>query len=157
MRCLNIFLLSTLVSTIAAVPAGSSITPPAPFQPVPYLSQCSDRRRPWTRLRDWAIESVWGIQHSRTSVKHGAPPANVRDRYETDVVLRFHLGHPNEAEALASASQVLVLDVWAITSEYVDIRLAENMVRLSVPWQSFLDLVTNFESVVVIGIDSLLA
>jgi extracellular matrix protein 14 len=52
----------------------------------------------------------------------------VRDRYSSDVVLRFHLRHPDDAEALASASRVLVLDVWAITAQYVDIRLAEEMV-----------------------------
>jgi extracellular matrix protein 14 len=52
----------------------------------------------------------------------------VRDRYGSDVVLRFHLRHPDDAEALASASRVLVLDVWAITAQYVDIRLAEDTV-----------------------------
>ncbi|KAJ5591535.1 uncharacterized protein N7459_001904 [Penicillium hispanicum] len=128
MHSLPLLLLLVFVPFIAAVPAGSSITPPPPLHPVSYLSQCSDRRRPWTRLRDWAIESVWGISLSHTATKHGTPPAKVRDRYESDVVLRFHLRHPDEAEALASASRVLVLDVWAITSEYVDMRLAEDMV-----------------------------
>lgn len=132
MRFLPAFLLVFLTffsSFSLAVPAGSSITPPLPLQPLqlgnPHLS---DSRRPWTKLRDWVIESVWGIGHSHCPHRHVGPPANVRDRYENDVVLRFHLRHPDEAEALASASRVLVLDVWAITSDFVDIRLAGDMV-----------------------------
>lgn len=119
----------TFFASSFAVPAGSSILPPPPLQPL-HLSNHhpSDSRRPWTRLRDWVIESVWGIGHSQCRHKHVGPPTNIRDRYENDVVLRFHLRHPDEAEALASASRVLVLDVWAITSEFVDIRLAQDMV-----------------------------
>lgn len=123
----------TFFSSSLAVPAGSSITPPPPLEPVQLLNRHpSDPRRPWTRLRDWVIESVWGISHSQCHHRHVGPPSNVRDRYESDVVLRFHLRHPDEAEALASASRVLVLDVWAITSEFVDIRLAEDMVCLRI-------------------------
>lgn len=119
----------TFFSPSLAVPAGSSITPPPPLEPVQLLHRHpSDPRRPWTRLRDWIIESVWGISHSQCHQRHVGPPSNVRDRYESDVVLRFHLRHPDEAEALASASRALVLDVWAITSDHVDIRLAEDMV-----------------------------
>ena len=120
---------SALINPISAVPAGSSIVPPLEPQPVQLLSHSrSDQRRPWTRFRDWVIESVWGIGHCPH--KHAGPPLNVRERYESDVVLRFQLRHPDDAEALAAASQVLVLDIWAITAEYVDIRLADDMVRL---------------------------
>lgn len=127
---LLVFAAFFLSQSSLAVPAGSSITPPPPLQPVQLLSRHpSDPRRPWTRFRDWVVESFWGIGHSHCHDKHVGPPPNVRDRYESDVVLRFHLRHPDEAEALASASRVLVLDVWAITSSFVDIRLAEDMVR----------------------------
>lgn len=128
MRLLPACLLLAGIPSIVAVPAGSSIAPPPPLLPVPLLSHLSDPRRPWTRLRDWVIESVWGIQHSHSCPKQALPPSNVRDRYESDVVLRFHLRQPEEADALAAASRVLVLDVWAITAEYVDIRLADSMV-----------------------------
>lgn len=118
----------TFFSLSLAVPAGSSIAPPPPLEPVQLLNRHHSDPRPWTRLRDWVIESVWGITHSQYHHRDGGPPSNVRDRYESDVILRFYLRHLDEAEALASASRVLVLDVWAITSEFVDIRLAEDMV-----------------------------
>ncbi|KAJ5122707.1 hypothetical protein N7448_003840 [Penicillium atrosanguineum] len=128
MRFLPVLLVFlTFLSCSFAVPAGSSITPSPPLQPASRRAQSPDPR-PWTRLRDWVIESVWGTGHSQCHHKYAGPPSTVRDRYETDVVLRFHLRHPDEAAALASASQMLVLDIWAITSEFVDIRLAEDMI-----------------------------
>ncbi len=125
---LSLLYISALCLLVSAVPAGSIILPgsPAPLQPVNLLSKPSDPGRPWTRLRDWVIESVWA--RPRSCPKHLSIPTNVRDRYGSDVVLRFRLRHPDDAEALAVASRVLVLDVWAITAEYVDIRLAEDMV-----------------------------
>lgn len=129
MRFLSALLVLTTIPAISAVPAGSSITPPPPLQPQPIqlLTQPSDPRRPWTRFRDWIIESVWGTSHC-SSQKYAGPPLNVRDRYESDVVLRFHLRHQDEAEELAAAAQALVLDIWAISIDHVDIRLAEDMV-----------------------------
>ncbi|EPS29481.1 hypothetical protein PDE_04431 [Penicillium oxalicum 114-2] len=126
----SIVLLSALSPPTLAVPAGSSIAPdPATplLRPATFLDQPSQPRRPWNRLRDWAIESLWGRSRS-TSRKQSSLPKNVRDRYGSDVVLRFHLRHPHDAEALAAASKVLVLDVWATTTTYVDIRLAEEMI-----------------------------
>ena len=122
-----ILVASTLIPLISAVPAGSSITPP-PLQPS-HFSHSSPR--PWTRLRDWIIGSIWDIDHQHCSSKHSSPPSNIHDRYGSDVVLRFHLRQPDEAEALASASQVLFLDIWAITAKFVDIRLADDMVSFS--------------------------
>jgi extracellular matrix protein 14 len=122
-----ILVASTLIPLISAVPAGSSITPPPPLQPSHFTHSSP---RPWARLRDWIIGSIWDIDHKHRSSKHSSPPSNIHDRYGSDVVLRFHLRQPDEAEALASASQVLFLDIWAITSEFVDIRLADDMVSL---------------------------
>ncbi|KGO39682.1 Peptidase M14, carboxypeptidase A [Penicillium expansum] len=119
-----ILVASTLIPLISAVPAGSSITPPPPLQPSHFTHS---NPRPWGRLRDWVIGSIWDIDHKRCSSKH-SPPSNIHDRYGSDVVLRFHLRQADEAEALAAASQVLFLDIWAITSKFVDIRLADDMI-----------------------------
>lgn len=128
MRLLPALLVLATVPAISAVPAGSIITPPPPLQPQPIrlLTQPSDPRRPWTRFRDWIIGSVWGT--GRGAQKYAGPPLNVRDRYESDVVLRFHLRRQEEAEALAAAAQALVLDIWTITVDHVDIRLSDDMV-----------------------------
>lgn len=129
MRLLPVVLVyGSLIPSISAIPAASSIAPLLQPQAQPaQLLTYSDPRRPWTRLRDWVIESVWGTGRCPPH-KHTGPPRNVRERYENDVVLRFHLRHPEEAEALAEASQALVLDIWDTTSAYVDIRLADDMV-----------------------------
>ncbi|KAJ5888675.1 hypothetical protein N7495_008716 [Penicillium taxi] len=128
MHILPALLVLSAIPFTYAVPAGSSITPPPPLQP----AQCglrSDSRRPWTRVRDWVIESVWGLSHDRSFHRHVTTPSpNVWDRYETDVVLRFTLSDSGDAAALAEAAQALVLDVWAVTAEFVDIRLAGDMI-----------------------------
>ncbi|KAL3480737.1 hypothetical protein BJX99DRAFT_7155 [Aspergillus californicus] len=131
---LTLFQLLLLVASAArtaAVPAGSSITPPPPIVPVSLLSSHSNPQRPWTRIRDWIIESIWGISGSHTTRPtphdHSAPPQGFT-RYGSDVVLRFRVQSIEEAEALVEATDVLFLDVWASTPEFVDIRLAEEVI-----------------------------
>ena len=51
-------------------------------------------------------------------------------RYGGDVVLRFRIQTAEEAKALAEASNVLFLDIWEFTTEWVDIRLAKDVVSL---------------------------
>ncbi|KAJ5788021.1 Peptidase M14 carboxypeptidase A [Penicillium paradoxum] len=118
----SILVASTFLPLISAVPAGSSITPP--LQPV-HLTHSDPR--PWARFRDWVIGSIWDVDHMGSS-KYHSPPSNIYNRYGSDVVLRFHLRQPDEAAALASASQVLFLDIWATTTDFVDIRLAHEMI-----------------------------
>ncbi|MCJ1438907.1 putative metallocarboxypeptidase ecm14 [Xylographa pallens] len=49
-------------------------------------------------------------------------------RYGGDVVLRFRIHQKDEAKALAEAVNVLFLDVWEFNTEWVDIRLAKDVI-----------------------------
>ena len=48
------------------------------------------------------------------------------------MVLRFHISSVGEAEALVEAIDVLILDVWEFTADWVDIRLSKDIVSLPV-------------------------
>ncbi|OTA39525.1 hypothetical protein BTJ68_00567 [Hortaea werneckii EXF-2000] len=56
-----------------------------------------------------------------------APPHTFA-RYGGDVVLRFNISTPDEAKSLAEAADTLLLDVWEFTQDWVDIRLAKDIV-----------------------------
>ena len=92
--------------------------------------------RSWLlRARDSVIRSIWQIPPEKDSTdangkicsKHSAP-ATLQTRYGGDLVLRFDIKTEEEAKALAEAVNVLFLDVWESTTNWVDVRLSKDVV-----------------------------
>lgn len=101
------------------------------------LQTPSRTRSVFSRLRDGLIRSVWSIPSctgeggASNDVKSASPPpSTLLARYGGDVVLRFSINSPEEAAALTEAVHVLFLDVWEFNADWVDIRLAKEVVRL---------------------------
>jgi len=111
-------------------------SPSLPFQIPQRSQQVSDNRPLITKLRDGIIHVIWGMPSKgraqacaiKSSPATSSPPSNMLARYGGDVVLRFRVQTAEEAKALAEASNVLFLDVWEFTSDWVDIRLAKDVV-----------------------------
>ncbi|KAL1957209.1 hypothetical protein VTO42DRAFT_6243 [Malbranchea cinnamomea] len=144
MRTSHIFTLILFALIFAvqvfAIPFFGSQSPHAnlPEHSVPRVPLYGDQSplRLWPRLRDTIIEALWGRpkhSHNPPSVERpsGAispAPPSLQARYGEDVVLRFSIKDSSEIEALKEASNILFLDVWASTDEWVDIRLAKDVV-----------------------------
>ncbi|KAI7181887.1 hypothetical protein KC363_g9001 [Hortaea werneckii] len=121
---------ATFLSTLAvAVPS------PAYPDQHPFLrSPSTPERSRWRRLSGKLIDTVWGLTHdghspaaSMAKADAQAPPHTFA-RYGGDVVLRFNISTPDEAKRLADAADTLLLDVWEFTQDWVDIRLAKDIV-----------------------------
>ncbi|UKZ83690.1 hypothetical protein TrVFT333_011499 [Trichoderma virens FT-333] len=73
-----------------------------------------------TKLRDGAIELFFGRHPSKAAP---AAPRYSHSRYASELVLRFNVTTAADEAALAEAAAQLFLDVWAFTTDFVDIRL----------------------------------
>jgi extracellular matrix protein 14 len=87
---------------------------------------------PFRKLRDSIIERIWDVpkkQHHKSKGTNPGQvaPSNLRTRYGNDVVLRFTIKTEDEAKAFAEAATILYLDVWDSSREWVDIRIAKEM------------------------------
>lgn len=131
---------AAIVAVVNAIPsvAGNGFAP-HPVESFSLYSQ-SPGSPPglWVKLRDSIIEAIWGVpgRHdrpttSRKLLTYNSPaPSSLRARYGDDVVLRFSIRSASDVKALVEASAILFLDVWASTGEWVDIRLAKDVVGL---------------------------
>jgi extracellular matrix protein 14 len=110
-----------------------SLVAAAPPAAIPHHRDPSHAPRPWRRLSDAIITKVWGLPDTQKSLRaelgaaSGAPSELVA-RYGNDLVLRFTLTTPAEAAALAEAAEILFLDVWEFNADWVDIRIAKDVV-----------------------------
>jgi extracellular matrix protein 14 len=93
--------------------------------------------RPWRRLSDAIIRRIWSLPENQKSfgankehaeAEGDAPDGKLLAQYGEDVVLRFTISTAEEASALAEASDILFLDVWEFNKNWVDIRIAKNVV-----------------------------
>jgi extracellular matrix protein 14 len=132
MRLHRAALLATLasLSVATAVPSDSNDAYRAASQPQPFLSH-------WRRLSERFIEKIWTQtsthEEKESRVKASKPeeqllPAHTLARYGGDVLLRFNISTSEEAKSLAEASDTLLLDVWEFANDWVDIRLAQELV-----------------------------
>lgn len=74
-------------------------------------------------LRDSVSQTVFGPSARRASLKDVTPAAALPARYQNDVVVRFNVTNSEEEGALSKAVNQLIMDVWAFTPDFVDIRL----------------------------------
>ncbi|ERF75680.1 metallocarboxypeptidase ECM14 [Endocarpon pusillum Z07020] len=104
----------------------------------PHTSHRSQRPlHPWTRLRDAIIHKIWGpapttVNHSPYLARQSSTPSipsTLRTRYGGDMVLRFRVKTAEEARALAEAADTLYLDIWEFADDWVDIRMAKDVVE----------------------------
>lgn len=129
------------LSTDAAIIPDSLVRRSTTAEPAPGTSglipqsvgHSGDDDRRWsTRLRDTMVGKLFGKadRHGRRreQQKHLSQMSKIISQYDGDVVLRFNLSSPEEAKALAEASNILYLDVWSTTKTHADIRMAEVMV-----------------------------
>ena len=134
-------LLWSLVLPCAAIAPSWAITTPRfpsfPFQVPQRFSQGSGSRPLLTKLRDGIISRIWSpspklrphICNEKSSTSSTSSPSRKTiARYGGDVVLRFRLETAEETTAFSEAANVLFLDIWEFTNEFVDVRIAKDVV-----------------------------
>ena len=119
---------AALVALVAAAPH-ESLHHDHPSTPTAHAPP------PWRRLSDAILRSVWHPDHPQRTVRVDNAPSkgpgrDLLARYGNDLVLRFTITTPEEAAALAEAADTLFLDVWEFNADWVDIRIAKDVVRL---------------------------
>ncbi len=105
-----------------------------------HISHIEHSQRPWRQLSDRIIQAIWPASSPNSSISKGSPtsksfrqPTKSRfARYGGDVVLRFTVTTEDEVKALAEATSILFLDIWEFNDDWVDIRIAKDVVCVPV-------------------------
>ena len=129
---IKILLFSTLISSAFTIPTHESFSSTT-LRPKTVHTSKERQAGPLRRLRNAVIERIWSVpsKSAYNSPPISGPakaPENFRTRYGGDVVLRFQIETQNEAKAFSEAADVLYLDVWEATNQWVDIRIAKEAV-----------------------------
>jgi extracellular matrix protein 14 len=74
------------------------------------------------------VERSFEAEWEEVDAAVSADEKRVSAGYGGEMVVRFHLKTHEEAQALATASQRLFLDVWEMNDDWVDILLTEKVV-----------------------------
>ncbi|KIW88240.1 uncharacterized protein Z519_11351 [Cladophialophora bantiana CBS 173.52] len=130
LRC--ILIISTLIITTISVPTSESFSRTS-LQNKAIFPPRERPAGPFRRFRDAIIERIWSIPNrysykSSSISKAARAPENFRARYGCDVVLRFQVKSEEEAKAISEAADILYLDIWEATNEWIDIRIAKEVV-----------------------------
>lgn len=136
MRSLGAVLLAVL--PLFLLPIATAFPSYASHQSHSNTPSTDNQRSSWRALSDSLIRKVWKLPENRSpldvfaqaTVERGGPAGKWVARYGEDVVLRFTLASPEEAAALADAANVLILDVWEFNNDWVDIRVAKDVVSV---------------------------
>ena len=125
MRCLPSI---TLIALFCLAPASILAVPPE--------EHAAPTPSPWRRLTNTLISHIWPLPAGQSPIRadqdrkgktdHGLAAA----QYGRDIVLRFNLTSAHEAQAIAEAAEDLYLDIWEFNENWVDIRLAKDIVSI---------------------------
>ncbi|KAL1305911.1 hypothetical protein AAFC00_004054 [Neodothiora populina] len=104
-------------------------------QPLPQ--DVHPHRPLWRSISDPIIRKVWGLASPdipSSTPRLGKGQTGQKDasaqlaRHGDEIVLRFNITGGAESAALSEAADTLFLDVWEFTEDWVDIRLAKDIV-----------------------------
>jgi len=130
------------VYAAAANPTTSFVQEYRPLATAGPYAPVWDLRSQWRSLSGRVIETIWGSKpchegpaqekrkktDSRKALDEQRPPTHTLAQYGGDVVLRFNLSTAEEVTSFADAADTLLLDVWEFTEDWVDVRLAMELV-----------------------------
>ncbi|ETI19727.1 hypothetical protein G647_08740 [Cladophialophora carrionii CBS 160.54] len=128
----DIFILATIITSTVAIPTSESL-PHTSLETNVAFTHRDKPAGPFRRLRDAIIERIWSVPgkspyKSSPGSRLPKAPEGFRARYGADVVLRFRVRTQEEAKAISEAADILYLDIWEATNEWVDIRIAKEVV-----------------------------
>lgn len=130
-----------LAIPLASLSVATAVPSPIPEDPQ-RISTLPPQAQPllnkWKRISGRFIEKIWNHPQDQdqdtesrkktNNFEEQLLPAHTLARYGGDVLLRFNISTEEEAKSLAEASDTLLLDVWEFSNDWVDIRLAQELV-----------------------------